>query len=187
LAEQVSEGFGQAKAAIHEIRNPFGFAGEGSTRKRSEHELPEESQPLDNAYVVIERYKKHADAFNKLMSLRYRYELYFGRDAATVFGDLNQVLNEVLLASRKLSRHWVRQGRVHMEPEEFQQHLAEMHAAEAIFWEGSEDPDPVNPRVEAILASVDRTCRSVISPRYNLCTLAGRWLSWGRDFMACKD
>ena len=58
LAEDILARFYEAQDAIREIRNPFSYGREGTTRKRSEHETPEESKLLDQAYVVFERYQK---------------------------------------------------------------------------------------------------------------------------------
>jgi len=89
LAESVLELFYEAEDAIREIRSPFSFTGEGSTRKKGEHESEEESRSLNNAYVVFERYQKREKLFAELRSLRYRMMATFGASAATPFDSLN--------------------------------------------------------------------------------------------------
>ena len=60
LAEDVLSLFYQASDAIDQMRNPFGFDGEGSSRKPLEKEYPKHKQALDAAYVLIERYGRHS-------------------------------------------------------------------------------------------------------------------------------
>ncbi|TDI82488.1 MAG: hypothetical protein E2O80_02055, partial [Betaproteobacteria bacterium] len=50
LAETVLALFYEAEDAIKQIRSPFSFDGEGSTRKHADNELEAESRILDQAY-----------------------------------------------------------------------------------------------------------------------------------------
>src|SRR5689334_4912630 len=63
LAEEVLALFYQARDIIEEIRSPFGYGGEGSTRKPSPNERPEDKDALDHAYSLVERYNKHIETF----------------------------------------------------------------------------------------------------------------------------
>lgn len=101
LAEEVLSLFYQARDVIREIRSPFGYGGEGSTRKSSPTESPEEKAALDNAYVAIERYSKHKELFSKIYAVRYRFMAQFGTDKVKPFDDLNRVINQIIMASRQ--------------------------------------------------------------------------------------
>ena len=68
LAEDTLMLFYQARDAIREIRNPFGRIGEGSSRQKADNETASETELLNRAYVVYERYQKQEDIFNKLQS-----------------------------------------------------------------------------------------------------------------------
>lgn len=162
LAEEILTLFYEAADVIKQIRNPVGFVGEGETRKTNEHESPDETKILNNAYVAIERYLKHQELFNKIHSLRYRARARFGNKAIVPFDDLNQIINEIIFSSRQLSRYWKDQGRRQMSDIEFQKHLDSMHKAEAIFWEGTEDPDPINSRVKKIIKDIEEISKSII-------------------------
>lgn len=70
LAELTLAKFFEIKDAIALIRNPFAATGEGETRQRSENESPNDSQLLDRAYIVVERYaKKGLQARQKTVDL----------------------------------------------------------------------------------------------------------------------
>ena len=73
LAEDTLTLFYQTIDVIDAIRNPFAYADEGTTRKQSEKETPEEKEIYDKAFVVIERFNKNIELFNKLHALRYRF------------------------------------------------------------------------------------------------------------------
>src|SRR5882724_2759562 len=55
--------FYQARDVIGEIRNPGGFASEGTTRNPSPGEKPEHKEGLARAFVLIERYQRHSELF----------------------------------------------------------------------------------------------------------------------------
>jgi hypothetical protein len=63
LAEETLALFYQARDIIRAIRSPFGWSGEGQTRKRAPNERPEDKEALDRAYVLIERYNKNIEIF----------------------------------------------------------------------------------------------------------------------------
>ncbi|MEE4011736.1 hypothetical protein V1T76_06735 [Roseibium sp. FZY0029] len=185
LAEQVIEGFHEARNALQAIRSPMGTAKEGMTRVRKEGEDAAESRILDQAYVAFERYEARSEIFSKLMAKRYRFALYFGDKAAEPFEDLNDILKQIFLASHKLARLWKAQGTA-MEQDVFEKHLKNMHAAEAIFWEGAEDPDPLNPKIETMLNNITETCRKIVNPRRTLCEdLQNNWHSV-LNYLQCK-
>lgn len=160
LAEEVLTLFYEAADVISSIRSPFGFGGEGSTRKASENETAEEKEIYDRAYVVIERFERHQDVFNKIRAMRYRFKARFGDEAIKPFDELHAVVNEVLFSSRKLRRHWLQQGKP-MNEDRFQKHLEDMEKAEAIFWEGMED-DPIKPRVTKLVETIEGICKKTI-------------------------
>ena len=163
LAEDVLALFYEARDVISYIRNPFGFSGEGSTRKAAPNESPEEKQINDNAYVVFERYNKRQDLFNKLYSMRYRYMAQFGKDSAKPFDDLQKIVNEIFISARMLSHYWRQQGRrTWKSDEEFKKHLEEMHKHESVFWETGSEEDPILPRINAVIADIEAQSLTII-------------------------
>lgn len=166
LAEDTLMLFYQARDAIRDIRNPFGRVDEGSSRKIADNETEDETKLLNQAYVVIERYNKHEDVFNKLQSTRYRFMARFGRENEAPFIELNTVLNDIFLAARMLGTYyWQRQGRVPMSGDDFKKHLDEMHKYEATFWFMGEKRDEIGPRVEKIINQIEIVTKDVLSEK----------------------
>jgi len=160
LAEGILALFYEAKDALYTIRSPFGFEGEGSTRKPLKSERPEDKETLDNAYVVIERYKKYQEIFNKLYAMRYRFMAQIGKEKAKPFDDLNQIIKEIILSARQLARLWPE--RHFRSDDEEEKHYERVRKAEGVFWEGSVDPDPINPRLEKVITEMEKICRLII-------------------------
>src|SRR4051812_43919722 len=77
LAEEVLALCYEAEDAIRSIRSPGVWAGEGGTRRRSSNERSEESEMLDRAYIVIERYNKYEATFKNLRAKKYTFMAAF--------------------------------------------------------------------------------------------------------------
>ena len=163
LAEEVLVRFYEARDAVRAIRNPFAFAGEGSSRQAGEREAPDEKQILDQAFVAFERYEKHSDLFNQLQSLRYRFMAQFGVDAVQPFDDLSRALNEIFISARMLGRYyWRERNRPNRRTEEeAQQRVAETERHEAVFWQTAEDDD-IATRVDRAVARIEEISNDVI-------------------------
>lgn len=163
LAEEVLSLFYEARDAIAEIRSPFGYEGEGTTRKPATDEPPEQKAINDRAYVAIERYMKRQELFSKLQSMRYRYMAQFGRDAAKPFNDLGAIVQDILTSSRILPDYWKRQGLGHWSTEqEHQRHQDQLTAYEQIFWYMGPGRDPITPRLEQLIADIEAQSYRVI-------------------------
>ena len=165
LAEEVLVSFYEARDVIRIIRNPFGFGGEGSSREPGENESPEEKKIYDKAYVVIERYKKHQELFNKIRSMRYRFVAQFGMDSSSPFDSLNKVVNDIFLASEILSEYWNQQGRERKSESQRQEYVRTLREFKGIFWENFIKPDPISPRVDALIQEIEEKCQSIINPQ----------------------
>jgi hypothetical protein len=156
LAEDALMLFYQARDAIREIRNPFSRIDEGSSRQKGANEAASETELLNRAYVVYERYQKKEELFNKLQSIRYRFMARFGRQHEAPFIEFSKILNDILISAQMLgSYYWQRQGRVKMEAEEFKKHLEEMHEHERVFWFQGEERDQIGPRVENVIKQIE--------------------------------
>jgi hypothetical protein len=168
LAEDVLALFYQARDIIHVVRNPLGWGGEGSSRKAAPTESPEEKAALDQAYVVVERYEKHIETFSKLQTLRYRFMAQVGLEKSKPFDDLNMVIRDIMLAARRLGRYWRKGDDGHRTEEQRKRHFEDIRKAEAIFWEGSEDPDPIQVRVESLIKEIEGTCKAILTSKGTL-------------------
>jgi hypothetical protein len=163
LMEEVLALFYEARDAISYMRNPFATAGEGSSRSPSPNETPEEKDINNNAYVVVERYNKRQELFNKLYSIRYRYMAQFGGKSIQPFNELTKIINEIFVAARMLSHIWKRQSFIQLKnDEEYQKHLKEMQRYEAIFWYQGNEEDSINARVDIIISDIEAQASKVV-------------------------
>jgi hypothetical protein len=172
LAEDVLTLFYQARDAVGRIRSPFRRHGEGETRKTGEYENPNEKELLDRAYVVVERFEKEREIFNKLDVLRYRFMARFGVNAKKPFDDLRSIITDIFLSANMLGTHyWQRQGRAQMSEAEFQKHLKELNEHEAIFWEGRLESDPIKKRLDGTIEGIEKICRPIIQDQFGIGSL----------------
>ncbi len=176
LAEEVLALFYQARDVIHAMRSPFGFGGEGTTRKADSNESPEDKEALDQAYVVVERYNKHLELFSRIHALRYRFMAQIGTTESKPFDDLSKVINEIFLASR---RFWRRKDSYLRAEEDEETYHNKFRELQSILWEG-EDPDPIQERVDALIADIELTCRGILSSKGTLFGLINLPLWKGR-------
>jgi hypothetical protein len=163
LAEDVLTLFYQARDAIRRIRNPWHGGEEGKTRKPGEYEASDRKELLDRAYVVVERFEKEREIFNKLDVIRYRFMARFGPNTNKPFDQVRSIIGDIFIAANRLGTHyWPRQGRVPMSEEQFQKHLEEMNKYEAIFWEGAQKDDPINKQLNEVIGEIEKICRPII-------------------------
>lgn len=150
LAEETLAAFFEIKDAIAFIRNPWSSGSEGSTRNRAPNETEAESRLLDRGYVVFERYESKKNIFVRFNTLKYKFMAVFGTETESIFQDTNKTLNSIFSSANMLAAHyWQRQGRVQMEPDEFQKHLDEMHVHEGIFWDRYNENDEIRNQLAA--------------------------------------
>lgn len=174
LAEQTLAKFFEIKDAIAMIRSPFSRSDEGKSRQRSEHESESTAQLLNRGYIVVERYSKKEAAFAEFNTLKYRFMASFGSETEGIFTETMSVLNSIFVSAQMLGTHyWQRQGRVPMEPEEFQNHLEEMHRHERIFWDHGTADDEIRTKLGAIQSKLD----AAVSPCFREPMATYTWLT----------
>jgi hypothetical protein len=132
---------------------------------------------LNRGYVVVERYTKKEASFNEFNTLKYRFMASFGRESEAIFTETTSVLNTIFVSAQMLATHyWRRQGRVEMEGEEFENHLAEMHRHERNFWETGAEDDTIRQRIMAIQARLEETVRPCFKePATTYALFTRRW------------
>ena len=173
LAEEVLALFYQARDVIQSIRSPFGYGGEGETRKPTPNEHPEDKAALDQAYVIIERYNRHNETFARIHALRYRFMAQFGVDAAVPFNELNSIVGELFLASRRQARLVAREERASRSDSAYDKYQKKKDEIEAVLYIGEED-DPTTRRIGKAVEQIERTCRSIIESHETLFALLNR-------------
>jgi len=160
LAEDTLTLFYEAADAIKHIRFSSSFGHEYEDVERGGDEDDAQFEARKRASVVFYRYNQHQELFNKIRAIRYRFMAQIGKDKAKPFEDLHAVISEITLAARMLATLWARN---HFRNEQQEAgHRERVAKYEAVFWHGAEDPDPIVPRVEALIAEIERICRAVI-------------------------
>ncbi len=167
LAEEVLALFYEARDIIQEIRSPVGYSGEGTTRKPASNERPEDKDALDHAYTLTERYNRHVETFARIQALRYRFMAQVGSEATQPFVELNGIVNELILASRRMARLGTTPDHRLRTERDIEKYDQERRKVEVVFYSGEED-DPISPRVDGAIAKIESTCRGLIEGRGTL-------------------
>lgn len=162
LAEDVLALFYQARDVIIAIRSPLGYGGEGSTREPAENETKEQKKARDNAYVVVERYNKRQEVFNKLLSMRYRFMAQVGKDKAEPFVEIRKVVNKIFVSARMLAELWAPRRWQHYDEKRQEELFAQREKYEAIFWEGDPEKDEITKRVDKAVSEIEQICKNII-------------------------
>ena len=156
IAEDVLACFFELCDAVAFIRSPFSGSREGRTRVRGDHETQEQSELLDRAYIVYERYEEKNKVFNRMNTLKYRFMASFGKETESIFKDINMTVNTIFVSANILGRrYWPRQGRVEMSNEEFQRHLDEMERHEGIFWDSGKEDNQIRKELASHLKRLE--------------------------------
>jgi hypothetical protein len=168
LAEEVLALFYQARDAIESIRSPFGFGGEGSSRKPDPNENPNHKEALDQAYVLIERYKRHTELFSRIHALRYRVMAQLGKEAAVPFTTLTQIVNELISTAHRKARVSTRPEWSMRTEQAEEQHRRDLEEIDNIYYGVGGDGDPIEPQVLEAVTEIERTCRAIIESKGTL-------------------
>ena len=167
LAEETLSLFYEVQDALSIIRSPFGNVNEGKTRKRGENEREEDSEILEQAYTVIERFEKNKEPFFKLRAIKYRFITLFGKESEQHFNDVIKLTNKIMTVSGFLGRrYWKDQGRKKFTDAQFDQHLKKMHEYEGIIWEDyDENGDEIKKEFQRIITEIEKICNSVLKKK----------------------
>jgi hypothetical protein len=168
LAEEVLALFYQASDAIEQMRSPFGFGGEGSSRKQMPNEDPKHKQVLDSAYVLIERYNRYSELFSTLHAARYRFMAQVGVAKAVPFDAINTIVNELIASAHEMARLATAPDWSVRTPEAEEKRHARVVRVHDVYYGTGGDDDPIAQRVRAAVAEIERTCRGIIESKGTL-------------------
>jgi len=150
------------------IRSPAGYVGEGRSRKRREDETPEESDRLDNAYVIYERWEKEKEPFLKLQTIKFRFIAVFGKEFIAPFEEVTRIMNEIFLANNRLrDRYWKDQGRKNFTNEELKKHVEKMQQEEAKIWDSWDDTDVIRIRMKQAIEQIEVLYNKILGRKYH--------------------
>lgn len=166
LAEETLALFFEAEDAIHHIRHPISNNFEREEVERGERESDEQYEARKSASVVFFRYNQYQELFAKIRASRYRFMAQIGKVEAEPFDELHTIVNQIMGSARALSRLWPRSR--FRTTDQQDKHWENIDKYEAIFWEGSAEEDPINPRLEALVAKMERSCREILEAKGTL-------------------
>lgn len=165
LAEETLALFYEVRDIIIYMRMSASNEQEGTSRTPVEGELPFQKEARDSAFILIERYQKSQEAFNRLHALRYRFMAVFEISSSEPFDELRQIINRLILSARRLSRLWSRlELAVDKDDPEQQNRINKIREEEKIFWEHSEG-DEINSRLNDVIEEIEKKCYPILSKR----------------------
>ncbi|WP_368516670.1 hypothetical protein [Rhizobium sp.] len=187
LAVRTLAAFREVEQAFREIRSPMGYSNEGLSRQPIEGESENDAEIRRRAFVAIERINNRAEKFIAVQNMRYEFEAYFGHESIEQpYRKMLTVRARIIGAAHSLENYWRRQIHTFQTEEQHQEHLDRMGAAEAIFWEDSDDPDPLKPVIAEMMDEVTKVCGQAIEPSRNIKEwITRRWREF-RRFWLCR-
>lgn len=160
LAEDALAAFYEASDAVSAIRHPMSFSSETDALERHHSESEELFEARKRASVAFVRYNERSELFGRLHAMRYRFMAQIGKSEAEPFLEIRQVVNEVMVSARLLSRLWARE---HFRTVEQQTaHFAMVEKHEAVIWAGLAEDDQIERRVNDIVERFEVICRRTI-------------------------
>jgi hypothetical protein len=174
LAEDVLCLFYRAERAVGAIRCWLSYSFEGETRPPEPGETAEQKEARNRAYVVVKRIQDHAEVFDQLYALRFRFMARFGRDRAGSFDEMKRIVSEIQVSARSLAQLWAEQLRRGDDISQGTQEQVKKH--EEVIWSMGET-DRIEPRVKKIIGEIEAICRPIIEGQ-------SPWFSplWSRTF-----
>ena len=167
LAEDALVLFYEARDAVRHVRSPFSWSSETEDIQRLENETDKCWQARKKASVVFKRYNDHQELFSKLHAMRYRFMARFGKKEAEPFEEIRKITNEVIVSARMLATLWSED--FFLDNQQRERHFKTVQKHQAVFWEGSQKDDPINPRLDALIDKMEKTCNAIISGSDALC------------------
>jgi len=156
LAEEVLTTFYEVKELFEVIRSPFGHTEEGKTRKRDENESSAESERLDRAYVVVERFERDKAAFIKLRTLKYRFMVVYGKESGEPFDKIIRMTNKLFSAARNLGNEYWNQNLSSFNQAERKAFIEKKIELESIIWSDYKNKDAFQDEIDDAIILVMR-------------------------------
>jgi hypothetical protein len=160
--------FYEADEKIKILRFPGSWGNEGNTRKKSGSEAPEETQSLNQKYVIYERWEKDKDVFNKLQTIKFRFIAIFGKDFLQPFEEVQKILNEIFFANYKLNnRYWLNQRETDIENPRFKAQLEKITEYETKVWDSLNDNDDIRIRIKEATKKIEVLYNKILGRKYH--------------------
>jgi hypothetical protein len=164
LAEDALALIFEAQDVFDSVRSPFGFAGEGASRERSEYESDQMRKTLDHQFVPIERLNSHADYFRRVQSVRPRLKAIFGSNATASLDEIFKIRNEIANASRMLSHY--AEDAIDASHDERNEIRESRNRHEQTKWKGTQQPDLIDQRLVEAKNTLEARLEPLLRSRY---------------------
>src|SRR6266446_2425229 len=102
VAEEALVAAYKARANLNFVRSPFGFAGEGGSRRPEEGETASDTERLNRAFAPLERIQKCNDDLAEISKIAVLVQVHFGAEEAEHFKVIIQSFNKVAIAATML-------------------------------------------------------------------------------------
>lgn len=162
LAEEVLALCYETKEIIDFMRSPGGFSGEGESRIQEPGESEGVKTKRNNAFIPIERHNQHIEKLSRLWTLSYRFRAQFSDSEAQPIDDLRNIIVEIKSAAHML--YVCSQGEETMSA----QAQKTRSESQGIVWTGHQTPDPIAPKIEQAIATIEATCKGVLMSKSTL-------------------
>ena len=126
-----------------------------------DNETANEKEIRDRAFVVIERFQKEKETFDRLHALRYRFMVLFGNDKESLFKDLYRIVQEIFISANMLGVDWRSDEYIDASKDVLEQRRKRIQKHEAIFWQIDED-DSISKRLDEIIRQIEKECKAII-------------------------
>jgi hypothetical protein len=154
LAEQVLTDFYEAKDIIRWVRLSLAYSTESRDRPGRDEENESLRHHRDTFYVPLKRLSDHAEFFARLRARRYSVMATFGTDAAKCYDTLNELKGRIEVSASELMR---------LRPNnQSRRNIAREERLEADVWNSHDENDPINPKLEELIKSVESRFRQEI-------------------------
>jgi hypothetical protein len=154
LAEQVLADFYEANDIIRWVRSPVAYSSESKDRPGRDEENESVRNHRDTFYVPLKRLSDHAEFFARLRARRYSVMATFGTDAAKCYDTLNEMKGRIEVSASELMR---------LRPNgKSRRNIAREERLEADVWNSHDENDPINPKLEELIKSVESHFRQEI-------------------------
>jgi hypothetical protein len=159
LAEDVLTLFYTAQHKIRIIRSVMIYAGEGSSRTKELEETDEEKKIKDKAYIIVERYQKHRDAFDKLEAIKFRFFAVFGKENGVPFESLTKLINRLDFAAQEMQAielgEWGIEDRIQKRKESLKR--------QNIVFNTKREEDEIEMEMDKIIKLIESICEQIVN------------------------
>jgi hypothetical protein len=159
LAEEVLANLYESQQAIRYIRNPIGHQDEGKTRKVNDNETPEQTEALNQAFAVRERYNRSNKSLQKLHALKYRFIALFGKEYEVHFDKFNQVIKNIFFAADEIA--YIRLGH-YDDDKELKINLRKEYKETIYANLRGKENDKIENEIQFAVDKIEDVCRKVI-------------------------